>query len=164
MQNVAGAGGVDPSQPQPSYQTDFGLSLATSDPSALPGRGVPDVAALAGGNLKYNVPQPDMTMTPGVALGAGTSAAAPMWAALVSQFNAIFQDQELPNLGYMNDLLYIAAAIAPASFNDVTLGNNTSSFSLGGPYSTPTADAPASIHHKPYHRPDSDTRPVPATI
>ena len=53
-----------------------------------------DVAALAGGNLKYNVPQPDMTMTPGVALGAGTSAAAPMWAALVSQFNAIFHDQE----------------------------------------------------------------------
>ena len=141
-QNVAGAGGVDPSQPQPSYQTDFGLSLATSDPSALPGRGVPDVAALAGGNLKYNVPQPDMTISPGVALGAGTSAAAPMWAALVSQFNAIFHDQELPNLGYMNDLLYIAAAIAPASFNDVTLGNNTSSFSLGGPYSTPTADAP----------------------
>lgn len=140
-QNVASAGGVDPSQPQPSYQTDFGLSLTTSDPSALPGRGVPDVAALAGGNLKYNVPQADMTLTPGVGLGAGTSAAAPMWAALVAQFNAIFQDQELPNLGYMNDLLYIAAAIAPASFNDVTLGNNTSSFSLGGPYSTPTADA-----------------------
>ena len=140
-QNVAAAGGVDPSQPQPSYQTDFGLSLTTSDPSALPGRGVPDVAALAGGNLKYNVPQADMTLTPGVGLGAGTSAAAPMWAALVSQFNAIFQDQELPNLGYMNDLLYIAAAIAPASFNDVTLGNNTSSFSLGGPYSTPTANA-----------------------
>lgn len=148
-QNVAGAGGVDPSQPQPSYQTDFGLSLTTSDPSALPGRGVPDVASLAGGNLKFNVPQPDMTMTSGVALGAGTSAAAPMWAALVSQFNAIFHDQELPNLGYMNDLLYIAAAIAPGSFNDVTLGNNTSSFALGGPYSTPTADASGKLPSQP---------------
>ena len=30
----------------------------------------------------------------------------------------------------MNDLLYIASAIAPASFNDVTLGNNMSSFAM----------------------------------
>ena len=58
----------------------------------------------------------------------GTSAATPLWAALTSQFDAIFHDQGLPNLGYMNDLLYIAAAIAPASFNDITMGNNTSSF------------------------------------
>lgn len=151
--NVAGAGGVDPSHSQPTYQTDFGLNLVTSDPDALPGRGAPDVAALAGGNLKYNVPQPDMTMTPGVALGAGTSAAAPMWAALVSQFNAIFKDQDLPQLGFMNDLLYISAAIAPAAFNDVTLGNNTSSFSLGGSYLTPTADA----HGK---NPEQDVTPA----
>ncbi len=136
--NEAGAGGVDPSQPQPSYQTDYGLNLTTSDPSALPGRGVPDVAALAGGNLGYNVPTEDMTGTHG---DGGTSASAPLWAALVAQFNALFRDQELPQLGYMNDLLYIAAAIAPAAFNDVTLGNNTSSFSLGGPYLTPAAGA-----------------------
>ncbi len=153
-----------PVMPQPSYQSDFGLSLATSDPSALPGRGIPDVAALAGGNLRYNVPQPDMTMTPAVAIGAGTSAAAPMWAALVSQFNAIFQDQELPNLGYMNDLLYIAAAIAPGSFNDVTLGNNTSSFSLAVRIRRQQPTRPASCHHKPYRRPATDTRLVPAMI
>jgi hypothetical protein len=76
----------------------------------------------------------------GLGLGAGTSAAAPLWAALVAQFNAIFQDQGLPSLGYMNDLLYIAAAVAPAAFNDVTLGSNTSSFTLGGPYRTPPAN------------------------
>jgi hypothetical protein len=34
----------------------------------------------------------------------------------------------------MNDLLYTAAAIAPAAFNDVTLGNNTSSFFGPGQY------------------------------
>jgi subtilase family serine protease len=136
--NEAGAGGVDPNQPQPSYQTDYGLNLTTSDPSALPGRGVPDVAALAGGNLGYNVPTESMTGTHG---DGGTSASAPLWAALVAQFNALFRDQELPQLGYMNDLLYIAAAIAPAAFNDVTLGNNTSSFSLGGSYLTPAAGA-----------------------
>ena len=136
--NEAGAGGVDPSQPQPSYQTDYGLNLTTSDPSALPGRGIPDVAAIAGGNLAYNVPTEAMTGRHG---DGGTSAATPMWAALAVQFNAIFSDQELPQLGYMNDLLYIAAAIAPAAFNDVTLGNNTSSFSLGGSYLTPAARA-----------------------
>ena len=136
QQNFAAAGGVDPSQPQPSYQTDFGLDLATSDPSALPGRGVPDVAALAGGNLRYIVTGSDMA---GTGSGAGTSAAAPMWSALTAQFDAVFRDQGLPHLGYMNDLLYTAAAIAPASFNDITLGNNTSSFLYGGNYLTPTA-------------------------
>ena len=44
----------------------------------------------------------------------------------------MFNDQGLPNLGYMTDLLYLASVIAPGSFNDVTLGNNTSSFTLGG--------------------------------
>jgi hypothetical protein len=75
----------------------------------------------------------------GTGSGAGTSAAAPMWSALTAQFDAVFRDQSLPHLGYMNDLLYTAAAIAPASFNDITLGNNTSSFLYGGNYLTPTA-------------------------
>ena len=75
------------------------------------------------------VPDGDMAGEHG---DGGTSAAAPFWASLIVQFNAIFADQELPQLGYMNDLLYMASAIAPAAFNDVTLGNNMSSFSLGG--------------------------------
>ena len=49
----------------------------------------------------------------------GTSAAAPLWATLTAQFNVIFKDQRLPTLGFYNDLLYIASAIAPASFNDI---------------------------------------------
>ncbi len=130
--NLAGAGGADSSHAIPSYQSAFGLVPTTSDPAALVGRGMPDVAADAGGDLLYQVPQADMT---GLHGSGGTSASAPLWAALVSQFNAIFHDQGLPSLGYMNDLLYIAAAIAPGSFNDVTLGNNVSSFALGGRYS-----------------------------
>ena len=47
---------------------------------------------------------------------------------MTSQFNVIFRDQGLPALGFYNDLLYIAAAIAPASFNDIVLGNNDSAF------------------------------------
>jgi hypothetical protein len=117
----------------PSYQSDYGLTPTTSDSSAQIGRGVPDVSALAGGNAGYLVPGNDMTGT--VDLG-GTSLAAPLWASLAVQINAVFEDQGLPALGYMNDLLYTAAVIDPASFNDVTIGNNTSSFTYGGPYQT----------------------------
>ncbi len=126
--NLTGTGGVDPTQGVPSYQGAYGLSPTTPDPQAAPGRGVPDVSALAGGNLYYLVPTPDMT---GTAPNGGTSAATPLWATLVSQLDFIFADQGLPNLGYMNDLLYIASAINPASFNDITLGNNVSSFVSG---------------------------------
>ena len=56
------------------------------------------------------------------------------------QLDSIFHDQGLPNLGYMNDLLYIASAIAPPSFNDVMMGNNVSSFTMGGAYQTLGSD------------------------
>jgi hypothetical protein len=143
--NLAGAGGADSSHAVPSYQRDFGLMPTGADPAALVGRGMPDVSAASGGNLFYNVPQIYMN---DVHPSGGTSAASPLWATLVSQFNAIFHDQGLPSLGYMNDLLYIAAAIAPGSFNDVTLGNNVSSFALGGAFSdadTGTAITPTGL-------------------
>jgi hypothetical protein len=129
LSNNTGAGGVDSSQPTPWYQTAFGLSPLTADPQHLPGRGMPDVSVNAGGNMFYITPNEAMTGTFGA---DGTSAASPFWASLAVQINAVFHDQGLPNLGYMNDLLYIAAAIAPGSFNDVTLGNNVSSFVYGG--------------------------------
>jgi hypothetical protein len=136
LQNAAGSGGVDPTQPAPSYQVAYGLNPVTADPMAQFGRGVPDVAANAGGNLQYLVPGSDMLGTIGE---TGTGSAAAFWAALTTQFNLIFENQGLPQLGYMNDLLYIASAIAPAAFNDVTLGNNLSSFTAGGAYSTANA-------------------------
>ena len=121
----AGDGGVDTTQSTPWYQTDFGLTPTSINPSGGTGRGAPDVAADSGGNMSYRVPGPDMAK---LQADNGTSAAAPLWAALIAQIDTIFNDQGLPNLGYMNDLLYIAAAIAPASFNDITFGNNVSSF------------------------------------
>ncbi|MFO1084927.1 MAG: hypothetical protein U1E21_10205 [Reyranellaceae bacterium] len=129
--NSTGSGGVDTTQPIPSYQMAFGLHPVTADPQHLSGRGTPDVSADAGGNLDYIVPTPQMV---GTDASGGTSAASPLWASLAIQLNAIFADQKLPNLGYMNDLLYTAAMIAPASFNDVTLGDNTSSFFEPGQY------------------------------
>jgi Ca2+-binding RTX toxin-like protein len=129
LHNNTSGGGADPGQPIPRYQQDYGLRPVTNDPYHLPGRGNPDVAANAGGNMFWLVPGADMT---GVQGDDGTSASTPFWAGLTAQLNAVFHDQKLPQLGYMNDLLYIASAIAPASFNDITMGTNASSFVLGG--------------------------------
>jgi hypothetical protein len=133
-ENQTGVGGPVNGVPIPTYQSNFGLSALTG---AL--RGSPDVAALAGGDTRYAVLNGDyVTGTAGalpVSGVAGTSAAAPLWASLTAQLNAVLQDQRLTtyDLGYYNDLLYTAAAIAPASFNDIQLGNNINSF-----YNSPT--------------------------
>ncbi|KAK6023121.1 hypothetical protein OSTOST_11155 [Ostertagia ostertagi] len=151
LENEAGNGGVDYTQPTPWYQSallPFDQPV-TTDAAHVTGRGVPDVAALAGGNMKYLVPQPDFSGTGPSALNpsGGTSASAPFWASLAIQINTVFEDQNLPDLGYMTDLLYIAAAIAPASFNDVSIGNDNSSFVWGGStyttaYKPPSGDPP----------------------
>jgi hypothetical protein len=135
----AGDGGVDTTQPTPWYQRAFGL-LPTSvnvPPYGGSGRGAPDVAANAGGNMSYYVPPADMV---GTSRTEGTSAAAPLWAALLAQVDTIFADQGLPNLGFSNDLLYIVAAVAPASFNDITMGNNVSSYYVDSSSSIVNAD------------------------
>ena len=136
--NSATNGGVDPTQPVPSYQVAYGLNPTTSDPLAEVGRGSPDVTINAGGNGFYQSANTDLTAFGGYYLG--TSASSPMWASLIAQIDTIFADQGLPDLGYAHDLLYTASAIAPASFNDVTMGNNISSFVYGGPFTTNDGD------------------------
>ena len=135
---AAGDGGVDTTQPTPWYQHDFGLAPVSANPDSIfpgsgTGRGAPDVSANSGGNLFYITPGENMN---GTSFDDGTSAAAPMWTSLVSQFDTIFHDQGLPQLGFMNDLLYYADAIAPGSFNDIVFGNNVTSFHSGGPLDT----------------------------
>lgn len=137
LQNYTGTGGVDISAAEPSYQTAFGLTPVSAAPGGGTGRGEPDVSALAGGNSGFLIPNDDYTKS---VHGGGTSAAAPLWAALTAQINAVFADQGLPALGYYNDLLYTADAVAPGSFNDVQLGNNISTFYNGGSYTTDDDD------------------------
>jgi hypothetical protein len=136
-QNYVGAGGVDVSQSPPDYQLSYGLEPLSVGPSAQTGRGVPDVVASAGSNIDYLVLN---SINNSVIPSGGTSAASPLWASLASQINAIFADQGLPNLGYANDLLYIASAIAPGAFNDITIGSNTNSYRLGGENLTDGSD------------------------
>ena len=129
LENNSGSGGMDTTQATPGYQLDYGLASAIYTSLGLNGRGTPDVVAPAGGNMFFATPNANMENLTGE---GGTSAATPFWAGLITQINYVFNDQGLPNLGYMTDLLYLASVIAPGSFSDVTMGNNTSSFSLGG--------------------------------
>ena len=124
--NYSGSGGVDTTQSIPQYQIDFGLA-PVNVASGKTGRGIPDVAALGGGSMFYYVLY-YLHGDPLYSANAGTSSATPMWAALTAQIDAIFANMKLPNLGFYNDLLYQAAAISPGAFNDVTLGNNISSY------------------------------------
>ncbi|MFO1087230.1 MAG: hypothetical protein U1E21_21965 [Reyranellaceae bacterium] len=129
-QNYTGSGGVNSAVPVPDYQTAFGLL-----PSGAGGfgRGAPDVAALSSGDTHYaalNAAYVNDKTQPLLMDSGGTSAASPLWASLTAQIDAAFADQGLPRLGFYNDLLYTAAAIFPASFNDVALGSNTTSFYL----------------------------------
>ena len=124
--NFSGSGGVDSTQPVPQYQIDFGL-MPVNVSSGKTGRGIPDVAALGGGSMFYYVLY-YLQGDPQFSASGGTSAATPMWASLTAQIDAIFRDMGLPNLGFYNDMLYQAAAISPGAFNDVTLGDNVSSY------------------------------------
>ena len=126
----ASDGGIDTTQPTPWYQKAFGLTPTSVNPGHATGRGALDVSADSGGNMFYKTPLKDMT---GMSFDDGTSAATPLWASLMVEVDTIFVDQGLPHVGFANDLLYIAGAIAPGSFNDVTLGNNVMSFIKGGP-------------------------------
>ena len=134
--NIIGSGGVTGGVPVPSYQSAFGLDLLGPDGA---GRASPDVSALSSGDAHYAYLSPlyvSDNSTPVLAGTGGTSAASPLWAALTAQFDAIFDDQGLPRLGFYNDLLYTAAVIAPASFNDITLGDNYNGYVESA---TPTA-------------------------
>ena len=127
LHNNTSGGGADPGQP---IAVPAGLRAEARDqrPYHLPGRGNPDVAANAGGNMFWLVPGADMT---GVQGDDGTSASARSGRPHGAAQRGIPRPGK-PQLGYMNDLLYIASAIAPASFNDITMGTNASSFALGG--------------------------------
>jgi hypothetical protein len=150
--NLTGSGGAVTSLPIPSYQTKFGLT-----PTSVLGigRGSPDVTALSAGDSSYAVLNNTYVTDPSgsslLANTGGTSAASPLWASLTAQLNTIFADQGLPQLGFYNDLLYQAAALAPASFNDITLGNNINTF-----YKSST--------HTGYYNQNTDTHMVPTGL
>lgn len=146
QENQSSNAGVDYTQDAPWYQAALHPfpPAAPDNTPVLHGRALPDVVALSAGNMLYSVPSEGMTGSP--VPNGGTSAATPFWASLAVQINTILTNQGFPagtQLGFMNDLLYMAAAIAPGSFNDISIGNNVSSFlpgNSGEHYLTPVSD------------------------
>jgi kumamolisin len=107
----ATGGGVSDAYPLPSWQESAGVPAA---PASGGGRGVPDVAGNADPATGYEVLVDGRSMVIG-----GTSAVAPLWAALVARFA---QATGKP-LGLLQPKLYAAAG---AGFRDITQGDNGS--------------------------------------
>ena len=102
-------GGISDVFPVPAYQT--GLSLPPSVNDGGTRRGVPDVAGAAAGTPGYRI-----VLNGTETVKDGTSAVAPLWAALIAIANA----QRSTPLGFVNSALYANAAL----FRPIVQGNN----------------------------------------
>ncbi len=113
----ASGGGVSGAFPLPGYQN--GAQVPQSlNPKGYKGRGVPDVTGNGDPASGYNVLVDGTSFVVG-----GTSAVAPLWAALVARLN-----QKLGGrVGFLNPQIYtIAAGIG--AFRNVTVGDNRVSY------------------------------------
>ena len=107
----ATGGGVSDSFDLPVWQRSAGVPPSANGNGRI-GRGVPDVAGDADPTTGYTIRVDGEEATVG-----GTSAVAPLWAALVALLN---QDRGTP-LGFANATLY---GLSPGAFRDVTGGSN----------------------------------------
>lgn len=105
----ATGGGVSASFALPAWQQ---ASNVPAGANGYAGRGVPDVAGNADPNTGYQVLVDGQNQVIG-----GTSAVAPLWAALIARFN-----QQLgQNVGDPHQAFY---SIGTSAFHDITQGNN----------------------------------------
>jgi kumamolisin len=129
-------GGVSARLPRPAWQS--GLDIAGVNPGQIAGRIVPDVAANASANTGYFVVAGGQQEISG-----GTSASAPLWAALVARMNQQLAASS-KRVGYLTPLLYGAAAdggpLGRAGCNDIHSGDNVTAH-VGGFKSTTGFDA-----------------------
>ncbi|MFZ1918025.1 MAG: S53 family peptidase [Terriglobales bacterium] len=107
----ATGGGVSDVFALPSYQKGFGIPAPTV---AAGGRGVPDVSGDADPNTGYNIRVDGESGVFG-----GTSAVAPLWAALVARMN----HTRGKAAGFLNPLIY-ASGVEATGFHDITQGSN----------------------------------------
>jgi subtilase family serine protease len=113
----ASGGGFSSLFPRPGYQDGVPGSGAT--------RGVPDVSADASGHTGMAIVLSDGA-TSMIRGSGGTSASAPIWAALI----ALADQYAGRHLGFVNAVIYQIAR-SPSyhqAFHDITLGNNTVQF------------------------------------
>lgn len=102
-------GGISDNFPVPDYQSKLTLPPSVNDGKTR--RGVPDVAGAAANTPGYRI-----ILNGQPVVKDGTSAVAPLWAALIAMANA---ERGAP-LGFVNPALYSN----PALFRAITQGNN----------------------------------------
>jgi len=107
----ATGGGVSGAFGTPAWQEGLAAVTARGAKVALAGRGVPDVAGDASPATGY-----DVVIGGANTVVGGTSAVAPLWAALIARINAAKGQPA----GFVNAKLYKAAGVC----NDITQGNN----------------------------------------
>lgn len=108
--NGATGGGVSETFPLPSYQANANVPVSVNA-SHFKGRGVPDVSGDADPATGYQVRVDGKN-----AVFGGTSAVAPLWAALI----ALANEAAAKPLGFIHPVLYAS----PKAFHDITSGNN----------------------------------------
>lgn len=111
--NGASGGGVSDTFALPSYQSKANVPVSPN-PAHFKGRGVPDVCGNADPATGYQIHVDGRD-----AVFGGTSAVAPLWAALI----ALMNEQLGKPLGFVNPKLY-AELPKPAGFSDITSGDN----------------------------------------
>lgn len=97
----------------PPYQKD--ANVPVNPPTRSPGRGVPDICGNADPASGYLV---SVDGQPNQPVG-GTSAVAPLWAALTALLNQSLST----SLGFLNPLLY-GRIVSAGALRDITEGNN----------------------------------------
>ncbi len=107
----ATGGGISRQFALPSYQANAGVPNNVD--TDAPGRGVPDVCGDADPNTGYTIRVDGADETVG-----GTSAVAPLWAALIARLN---QQLGAP-VGFLQPRLY--PLLGTAAFHDITSGSN----------------------------------------
>jgi len=114
----ATGGGVSMQFHRPDWQN---VKVKSLNPGSIDGRVVPDVAALAGDPLY------DLVFTGKQMPNGGTSASAPLWAALVARMNATLPQSKRQR--FVAPLLYINSGGQPVGKTgscDITSGTNVS--------------------------------------
>lgn len=111
--NSAGGGGISGFFDRPPYQK--AISMQNAPGTDKPGRGVPDVSAVADPNTGYAI-----FVRGSWNIFGGTSAVAPLMAGLVCRINQLLQGQ----IGFLNRFAYRAGA--EKCFFDVVDGDNSS--------------------------------------
>jgi kumamolisin len=111
---LASGGGVSNVFPLPPYQETVKLPSSRSN-KRDGGRGIPDVSANASSDTGYLIEADNTRMSMG-----GTSAASPLWAALIARLNEVLETK----IGFLTPLLYEMNGTAVEAVWDIVNGFN----------------------------------------